>query len=136
MISVLDTNVVVSSVLSASGAPAEVMREWRRERFDLAVSRPLLTEYGRALRYDRVRTIHGSSDGEIEEVISRVRRFATLVETREAIDAVAADPDDNRVLACPVEAGARTVVSGDKHLRTLGEYRGVSILSPPSSSDC
>lgn len=130
MIAVLDTNVVVSGLLSATGVPAEVMRNWRGERFELAVSPPLLAEYRRALHYERVRPIHGLTDDEIDDVIRRFRRFATLVEPREEIDAVAADPDDNRVLECAVEAGARAVVSGDKHLRALGTYRGISILSP------
>lgn len=130
MISVLDTNVVVSSFLSDTGAPAEVMRDWRRERFELAVSPPLLAAYRRALGYDRVRVIHGLSDDEIEEIIRRFRRFATTVEPTEVIDAVPADPDDNRVLECAVAAGAQAIVSGDKHLGALGTYRSIPIVSP------
>src|SRR5262249_47667361 len=43
------------------------------------------------------------------------------------LHAVADDPDDDRVLACALVAGAETILSGDKHLLSLGEFRGISI---------
>jgi len=39
------------------------------------------------------------------------------------------DPDDNHVLACALAARAEIVVSGDKDLRDLVTYQGISILS-------
>jgi predicted nucleic acid-binding protein len=42
---------------------------------------------------------------------------------------VAADPDDDIFLRCASVAGARYVVSGDRHLLDLGEYDRISILS-------
>ena len=91
---------------------------------------PLLAEYRRALGYDRVRAIHRMSGGKIEEVVERFRRFGTIVEPTEVIDTVKEDQDDNRVLECAVEAEADCVVSGDKHLRALGSFRRIRILSP------
>ncbi len=40
------------------------------------------------------------------------------------------DPDDNKVIACAVEAGAEAIISGDSHLLQLGDFRGMMILSP------
>ena len=46
-------------------------------------------------------------------------------------EAVSGDPDDDRILACAVEAEVEVLVSGDRrHLLPLGEHRGVRILSP------
>src|SRR5207302_11167570 len=39
------------------------------------------------------------------------------------------DPDDDFVLACALAANAEIIVSGDSHLRKLGEYKGINILS-------
>jgi predicted nucleic acid-binding protein len=46
------------------------------------------------------------------------------------IDAVARDPDDNMFLECTVDGEAQYLVSGDDHLRDLGSFRDVRILSP------
>jgi len=42
---------------------------------------------------------------------------------------VKSDPDDNRVLECAVAGRADYIVSGDKHLRGLGSYDGIRILT-------
>lgn len=39
------------------------------------------------------------------------------------------DPSDDRYLECAVEGEADVIVSGDHHLRDLGSYRGIPILS-------
>jgi hypothetical protein len=40
--------------------------------------------------------------------------FATLVTPGESLDAVPADPTDNRILECAVAAGSEVIVSGDQ----------------------
>jgi len=39
------------------------------------------------------------------------------------------DPSDNKILECALEAEADYIVSGDRHLLDLREYRGIKILS-------
>jgi predicted nucleic acid-binding protein len=41
-----------------------------------------------------------------------------------------ADPDDDKFIACAVALGAATVISGDKHLLSVGEYMGIQMLTP------
>lgn len=56
---------------------------------------------------------------------------------------ISRDPDDNHVLACAEAGQAILVVSGDSDLLTLGNYKGIRILSvadfialiDPESSD-
>ncbi|HEX8228447.1 MAG TPA: putative toxin-antitoxin system toxin component, PIN family, partial [Chloroflexia bacterium] len=55
---------------------------------------------------------------------------AIFVHPTVPIDAIASDPDDNKFLECAVAGGADYIVSGDKHLLSLGEYEGIRILSP------
>lgn len=40
------------------------------------------------------------------------------------------DPTDNKFIAAAIEGEAEYVISGDEHLRKLGEFKGVKILSP------
>jgi uncharacterized protein len=44
---------------------------------------------------------------------------------------ITADPSDDQVLACAIAAHADWLVSGDKHLHSLGEqFDGIKILRP------
>lgn len=45
MIVVLDTNVIISSLLSSKCAPAEIIRRWEAGEFDVATSPVLIAEY-------------------------------------------------------------------------------------------
>lgn len=40
------------------------------------------------------------------------------------------DPDDDKFLAAAIEGKADYVVSGDKPLLNIKEYRGIKIISP------
>jgi predicted nucleic acid-binding protein len=43
---------------------------------------------------------------------------------------ILADPDDDIVLATAVGGSANAIVSGDAHLLGIGEFRGISIVTP------
>ena len=54
MIVVLDTNVLVSALLSPSGPPAAILRHWEAGEFDLFTSHPLVYELRPVLQYPPV----------------------------------------------------------------------------------
>ena len=132
MVIVLDTNTIISALLSKSGAPAQVIDVWEAEKFDVAISAPLLDELARVLYYEKINKLLALSQVQIEALIKSLRRVAVFVEPREKITVIQADPDDDRVLECAVEAGADYIVSGGKHLLDLKEFRGIVILSAPA----
>jgi predicted nucleic acid-binding protein len=43
---------------------------------------------------------------------------------------IAADPDDDAVLACAVAAQAQAIVSGDRHLLALKHSQTIAIVTP------
>jgi len=129
---VIDTNVVVSSDLSPRGTAAQVLNCWREEGFDLLVSEPILEEYERVLRCDRVRRRHGLSDEEISQIVEDFRELAILVPIvpADALNAIEEDPADNMLLECAVVGGAECIVSGDEPVLALASYSGIQVLSP------
>lgn len=127
---VIDTNVVISRFLSASGPPAQLFARWESREFELLVSEPILAEYARVLRYQHLRPRHKMSDEEIDEVVDEFKSLGVLVEIDEAIEAVKDDPDDNKFLECAIAGKADYIVSGDTHLLGLQQYRNIPILSP------
>jgi hypothetical protein len=51
------------------------------------------------------------------------------VSPTDRLDVVKADPTDNKILECAVAAGSEVIVSGDRHLLGLGEFRSNPIMT-------
>lgn len=122
---VADTNVLVSALIFPGGPPEGVYRLVLEERLGLVTSRSLLVELGRVLTEK-----FGWQPDRAEEAVEQVVRLAEIVDPHEQLDVIAADPADDRVLEAAAEGGVDSIVSGDRHLLELGEWRGISIQSP------
>lgn len=127
---VFDTNIIVSSVLSQHGNPAQAIAAWREQRFLLFTSPALIAEVRHTLGYDRIRRRYNLTDALIDDIIALLVNDAIVVSgTADVWGTIAADPDDDHVLACAVEAEVDVIVSGDRHLPELGHFRDIPILT-------
>jgi putative PIN family toxin of toxin-antitoxin system len=118
---VADTNVLVSAI-QFGGKPKQLLDLAVDGHVDLAISEAILEETLRVLRDKFHRTPE-----ELKETDKQLRVVGRIVAPTESINAVDADPSDDRILECAVAAKAEVVVSGDKHLLTLGSFRGMPI---------
>lgn len=130
MKAVIDTNVLVSRAISDRGAPARIFRLLENGAFELLVTEEILAEYRRALGYEHVQKAHRYTTEKIESTVLSIRRIATVSTPDALLNAVPADPDDDKFIECAFSGGADYIVSGDKHLLALGQYKGVQIVSP------
>ena len=127
---VLDTNVLVSSLLVKAGVPAQVVDAWRQQQYILVTSPELIAEARATLDYPRLRRKYALSDEHVEGLINLLEHDALVVPGQAQVTgAVPGDPADEKVLACAVDAEADVIVSGDMHLLVLGDYRGIPILT-------
>lgn len=121
----LDTNVLISAFVFPGGAPEHVYRRALEGRITLITSRPLLSELGRVLTEK-----FGWESAYAEEVLTQLVRIAVVVDPTEQIADITDDPADNRVLEAAAEGDAEVIVSGDRHLLTLGAWRSIRVLTP------
>ncbi|MFI5351915.1 MAG: putative toxin-antitoxin system toxin component, PIN family [Candidatus Binatales bacterium] len=126
---VADTNIYISAV-NFGGVPDQVLALARRGRVDLFISKPILDEIEGVLK----RKFQWPPT-RVRAALTAIGEFARTVEPQERIAVVKKDEPDNRVLECALAAKAAVVVSGDSHLRDLGSFRGVRILSPRAFLD-
>ena len=129
MIVVLDTNVIISALLSPKGAPAEIVRRWEAGEFDVVTAPPLLAELRRALEYGRVKKHLRQPRKTVAALGKRLETVATVVAPPPSLDIIKDDPADNRVLECALARKASYIVTGDAHLLKLKEYQGMIILN-------
>jgi putative PIN family toxin of toxin-antitoxin system len=127
---VLDTNVFVSGLLSKTGLPAKILDAWRAGQYLLIASPPIVAEIKRVLQAPRIREKYFITDGDIEQLIILLEKEALIVPGYTDVkDAIPDDPSDEMFLACAVDAAADFIVSGDRHLLELSEYKGISIIT-------
>lgn len=125
---VLDTNIVVSGLLW-TGAPARIIDAAIDEQITLLTSEQLITELKTVLsrsKFERHFTVLGKS---VEAFMDGYRALATVIEAPPIEPAIIADPTDDAVLACAAAGKAEYIISGDKHLLSVGSYAGIAILS-------
>jgi putative PIN family toxin of toxin-antitoxin system len=127
---VVDTNLFVSSLLNRHGAPAQVIDAWRNRQYLLVVSEPIITEIRRVISSSSIQEKYAILDPDIEELLFLINHEALVVPgLADVMDAIPDDPQDEMFLACAVDGQADMIVSGDRHLLVLQEYRGIPILT-------
>jgi putative PIN family toxin of toxin-antitoxin system len=130
MIIVLDTNVIISALLSTKGSPSKIIDKWETNEFDIAISKPLLDELERALGYEKVKKYFKGRQEIIKALIKRIKTVGILVNPGIELNIIEDDPNDNQILECALAANASYIISGDEHLLGLVEFRGIMIISP------
>ncbi|AUX10579.1 putative toxin-antitoxin system toxin component, PIN family [Halalkaliarchaeum desulfuricum] len=127
MKAVLDTNVLISAVIS-TGTPHEVVVAGFEDEYRIVVSVATLAEFRETLRKYPER-FHLDEE-EVQKEVETIRYFAEFVEPNEEIAAVDDDPDDDKFLEAAVAGNVEYLVSGDRHLLDIDSFRGIDIVTP------
>jgi putative PIN family toxin of toxin-antitoxin system len=120
---VFDTSVLVAALVFPGGHGEAALHRIIEERDDLVLSKPLLDELLGVLARKFSRDAE-----ELAHVAVFLGELATTVKPARRLKVLKDDPD-NRVLECAVAGRAALIVTGDRALLALGEFRGVRIVS-------
>lgn len=108
---VVDTNVLVSALISDAHAPYQLMQAWLDGRYRLVTSREQIEEITQVTRYPSVRSyIHA---GEAGWLVNQIRSGAELVARISKVD-ISPDRGDNFLFGIAQAGDADYLVSGDK----------------------
>ena len=123
MKSVIDTNVVISATFFG-GIPRKVIDLVVDENISAYTNSEIMTEYDVTAA-----KMTNKKNGHIDQEL-----FDQFMDKVEVIDAVAEvdvcrDPDDNKFIACAIDAQAIFVVSGDKDLLSVEHYDAIEIVT-------
>ena len=68
---------------------------------------------------------------ETAQIIELIKNHARVISPKQQIHVIQEKESDNRILECAVEADADVLVTGNfKHIRPLGSFEGIEILTP------
>ena len=120
---VIDTNVFISGIFFG-GNPRKVLETILNGKVVGVASVQIIEEYREVVR----RMIEKKGGKLNSTPLSLFYAKLELIDGKTKVN-VCRDPDDDKFLACAVDGAAYYVVSGDSDLLSIGEYRGVKIVT-------
>lgn len=125
---VLDTNILLSTLISRHGPPFRILTAWRRGTCQLLTCPSQLVELRRVSRYPKLRAVLRPHD--VGEVVNRLKEIM-LPEPPPLDHHALADPDDAWLLALALATEAQYLVTGDKRagLLAMGRVGQARILT-------
>lgn len=125
---VIDTNTLISSILGREGKPAKILEILGREDIVNYISKEIVDEVKDVMNREKIRKI--TTEQERHYLIHIIETLSILVEPEMKVDVIKEDPEDNKIIECAISKKTDYIISGDKHLLNLKEYRGIKILNP------
>ena len=125
---VLDTNVLVSALISREGAPGRLLSAVKRTDLTLVTSTYQLEELREVLGRDRLKPYIRPE--EANDLLYNLESVGILVTDLLQIK-LSPDPKDNPILATAIAGQEDLIVSGDKNdMLALGHAVDISIITP------
>jgi putative PIN family toxin of toxin-antitoxin system len=125
---VIDTNVLVAAFRSKRGAANRLLMDIDDQRFEIAVSAPLLFEYEEVLKRPEMSMFisHEDVDSAIDNIYSVSHSYEIFFLWR----ILATDPDDAFILELAVRAGAEYIITyNPKDFASASDF-GIKLISP------
>ncbi len=122
---VIDTNLIISAVLSPSGAAGAVVNLWKRGFLQLVVSDYIVKEYLMVLARGNL------TDRQMRHWAKWFTHPSKVTEVQPPLRVTASrDPQDNPFLEAAVTGKAEYLITRDNDLLVLESYKSVQILTP------
>ena len=122
---VLDTNVLISSIFWEKGNSHKIVDIAIEQKITNFTSPEMLNELARVLRQKFKQT-----EEYIESQLALIANYSQIIEPKIKANVVPEDAKDNMIIECALSADADYIITGDKHLLKLKEYKGIKILAP------
>lgn len=121
---VIDTNIFISSFFG--GYPKRIIDLWKSGGITLCFTNDVIKEY-----VDVLRRMDFANTQEFDELLQLFKKQFNCSYAAKAVSLqVCKDRDDDKFLEAAVSLHAKFIISGDKHLKSLGKYADILILSP------
>ncbi len=129
---VLDTNILVSALISQAGPPGQVLAEVKRGRLKLITSVAQIAELRRVLGRPHLRRVIAPDVA--QDLMANIEAVGEVVGDLPDVTA-SPDPDDNLILATAIAGRADRIVSGDKtDMLALGRVEGIPIITASAAA--
>ena len=119
---VLDTNIIISSIFWR-GKPYKVMKKGILGEYQLVISKPIIDELT-----EKLRNKFNFPKDKTKELVNILHTHCELVDVKSKFNIVR-DKKDNKIIECAFDGNAEYLVTGDKDLLILEEFKGIKIMN-------
>jgi len=122
---VIDSNVFVSSFFWG-GHPREVFERVINGFDELYITDEIIKEITSVMKSSKfdVNSI------EIEDYIKIIEKYSEKIALKNVPKSISRDNDDDKILQCGLDGNVDYIVTGDKDLLVLREYKTIKIFNP------
>ncbi|MCX6742532.1 MAG: putative toxin-antitoxin system toxin component, PIN family [Candidatus Pacearchaeota archaeon] len=123
---VLDTNVFISGIFWEGNFCSKIVEAWKDKKFELVSSLEIIEELVKTLKSFKI---------QMDELIIKewgrlIIENSIIVKPSEKLKIITEDIEDNKFLETALEGKADFIISQDKHLLNVSEFRGIRIILP------
>jgi putative PIN family toxin of toxin-antitoxin system len=119
---VFDTNILFSAT-GWRGSPYQCLVLARQSKITLILCQEIVAEY-----HEKLQTKLGMTPEQAIRAVAEILACATVTKIKNELQVVADDPDDDKIIECALAGEAAHIVSGDRHLLDIKEYKGIVII--------
>jgi len=122
---VMDTNIVISTLMASYGEPANVFKKMISGEIENYTSKEIMEEIIEVINREEITKRTELKDRQhILEQYLLYSRIVNPVKKHELIEY----KSDNKFIDVAVEAKVAFIISGDKHLLEIKEFKGIKII--------
>ena|SRR3989339_107292 len=125
---VLDSNVIVSSLLNSHSAPSQVIALWRDYRYDLLLSSYILNEVKNTLNDKQLAHKYHISPIKQSRLLTQLIHAGKMIEFDFKSIVDVRDPKDSAIIQTALAGKANCLVTGDQDLLVLNGNKSIKTL--------
>ncbi|MCH2192063.1 MAG: putative toxin-antitoxin system toxin component, PIN family [Gammaproteobacteria bacterium] len=130
---VLDTNILVSALITKGTPPDLLYQAWSVGDFGLVPSDRQFDELTRVLAYEKLQRYIKPQAASV--LLANMQEMAEMVTGLRKVD-YSPDPDDNWIIATALQGGADYIVSGDKRdMISITSVEDIKIMTANDAID-
>jgi len=130
---VLDTNILISALITKGTPPDMLYQAWLRGEIELVTSTVQIDEVATVLIRPRSQSYLAAD--EVAAIIENIDTRAIVLEDPPGVD-LSPDPKDNPILAAAIAGKTDLIISGNKkHMLALGAIEGIPIITARDALD-
>ena len=128
---VVDTNVLISGFYAIKDSPSfQIIFAIRQQKLILVTSPQILNEVEEVINRERIIKLLKTTSVLRKKIISQITSMSDITDGKQLFEIVGRDRKDDKFLACAVEAQADYIITGDKDLLVIKEFKGTQIITP------
>ena len=121
---VLDTNVLISALLFRGGL-SKIVGLWQKGKIIPVISKETFGELLTVLEYPKF----SLTQEEMDLIIKyEILPYFEIVEVVKEVKGISRDPEDDKFISCAISGSTDYIVSGDKDLFDLKQYKSIKII--------